>query len=101
MQGLHRTNNISEGWHCRFNILVGKSHPDLYSFLNVIQKEQGDVDKMLVELGLGRSICPKKRRKYVGLQDRLRYITAEYSTYKEEGRILEFLSNIGSNIALE
>ena len=37
----HRTNNISEGWHCRFAVVIGKQHPDLYTLLQEFQKEQG------------------------------------------------------------
>lgn len=36
LQGLHRTNNVSEGWHNRFRMLVNKDHPDMYAFLNAL-----------------------------------------------------------------
>ena len=38
------TNNVSEGWHNRFRLVVGKHHPDLYSALKEFQKEQGDTE---------------------------------------------------------
>lgn len=31
LTGSHRTNNVSEGWHNRFQLVIGKHHPDLYS----------------------------------------------------------------------
>ncbi len=29
----HRTNNVLEGWHNRFQPVVGKHHPDIYAML--------------------------------------------------------------------
>lgn len=51
-----RTNNASEGWHNRFQILVGRSHTSLYHFLTDLQKEQADVEYMLRDLNLGKAI---------------------------------------------
>lgn len=56
LQGLYRTNNVSEGWHNRFRLLVNKNHPDMYSFLTQIQKKQRDTETSLVELGLVRNV---------------------------------------------
>ena len=49
----HKTNNISEGWHNRFRIVVGKHHPDLYSCLTEFQKEQAYSETCISELALG------------------------------------------------
>ncbi len=37
---VHRTNNVWEGWHNRLQ-LVGKHHPDIYTAVGEIQKEEG------------------------------------------------------------
>ncbi len=58
---------ISEGWHNRFVILVGKHHPGLYSLLNEIQKEQADSEIMVTELSLGRRVKATRKRKWVTL----------------------------------
>lgn len=50
VEGQARTNNVSEGWHNRFHLLMGKSHPDLYIFIKSVQKEQGDTEIAVVEL---------------------------------------------------
>ena len=55
IRGAHRTNNISEAWHNRFRIVVGRHHLDLYSALTELQKEQADVESQLLELQLGKS----------------------------------------------
>lgn len=56
LDGEHKTNNISEGWHNRFNLLVGKAHPDLYSLLKEFQKEQADSESMIAELSAGKRV---------------------------------------------
>jgi len=33
LQNQHRTNNLSEGWHNKFQQAIGKHHPSLYSAL--------------------------------------------------------------------
>ena len=37
---LPRTNNSVEGWHCRFQANIGASHPNIWSFLSVLKKEE-------------------------------------------------------------
>ncbi|KAK3931524.1 Protein-glutamate methylesterase/protein-glutamine glutaminase [Frankliniella fusca] len=61
--GQHRTNNISEGWHIRFSLVIGKHHPDLYSALRELQKEQADTEAQLAEWSMGRRVraAPKKK----------------------------------------
>ena len=41
-----RTDNASEGWHNRFQVLVARRHPSIYSFLKELQKEQAAVEYM-------------------------------------------------------
>ena len=53
LTGQHKTNNVSEGWHNRFRLLVGRNHPDLFSLLTEVLKEQADTDIALTELALG------------------------------------------------
>lgn len=56
LAGAHKTNNLSEGWHNRFNIVVGKAHPDLYSIITEFQKEQADAESMIAELSAGKRV---------------------------------------------
>lgn len=41
---LPRTNNNVEGWHNAFSTLVGSSHPNIFTFLNLLKDEQSLVD---------------------------------------------------------
>ncbi|XP_052119465.1 uncharacterized protein LOC127748746, partial [Frankliniella occidentalis] len=59
-----RTNNQTEGWHNRFQLVVGKSHPTLYKIIDEFKKEEADTRVMLNEIDAGRSIKPPQRLKY-------------------------------------
>lgn len=100
LRGSSRTNNVSEGWHNRFAILVGKHHPDLYSLLTEVQKEQADTECAIAELSLGRSVKAAPKKKWYLLQSRLQAITASYEDYKRENKLLDFLRAISYNIVL-
>lgn len=96
----HRTNNASEGWHNRFRLLLGKHHPDMYTFLRELQKEQADTEVSLAELSLGRKVKAAPKQKWLQVQERIHSIVAEYDDYKRGDRILDYLRTIGYNINL-
>ncbi len=50
--GLNRTNHL-EGWHNRLKRVVGKPHPNIYEFVEVIQKEQTTTEVSLTQLAAG------------------------------------------------
>ena len=52
-------------------IVVGKHHPDIYSALTELQKEQADTESMVVELCLGKKVRALPMRKWVELQERI------------------------------
>ncbi|XP_064596789.1 uncharacterized protein LOC135463460 [Liolophura sinensis] len=58
-----RTNNNVEGWHHRMNSVAGKSHPNLFEFIRIIQREQTLTDLKISQLQAGGRF-PPKRRKY-------------------------------------
>lgn len=98
LNGEHRTNNVSEGWHNRFRMLTGKNHPDIYSLIKEFQKEQGDTEISVVELSLGRKVKAAPKKKWVDFQKRIQSITAEYPEYVQ--RPLDFLTAIAHNIVI-
>ena len=100
LAGQHCTNNVSEGWNHRFNVLAGKHHVDLYSFITLLQKEEKDVETMMVEVTMGRAVRPAKRRKYVSLEQRIVSIVQEYEIYVEEGRVLDYLRTLGYHVTI-
>ncbi|KAM7249257.1 hypothetical protein ACFE04_008337 [Oxalis oulophora] len=74
----HKTNNMSEGWHNRFRVVVAKHHPDLYSAIKELQKEQAITEVSLAELSLGRRVQNTPRPRWRQLQARIRNIVLEY-----------------------
>lgn len=100
LQGTHKTNNISEGWHNRFRLLVGKNHPDLYSLLLEFKKEQSDTESIIADLNLGKNVKAAPKKKWITIQNRLRTVASSYLTYKRDREILHYLKAIGSNIIL-
>lgn len=98
--GAHRTNNVSEGWHNRFRLVVGRNHPDVYSLVKEFQKEQADSESTVAELSLGKTVKAAPKKKWVDAQARIRYITGQYQEYKERNDIWAYLETIGSNITI-
>lgn len=90
----HRTNNISEGWHNRFRIVIGKHHPDLYTLLEELQKEQGYTEVCITELALGKKVKAAPTKKWNDLQLRIQSIASEYNTRPR----LEYLRAISANV---
>jgi len=97
---MHKTNNNSEGWHNRFRLVVGKHHPDLYSFITEIQKEQAFTETCVNELALGKRIKVASKKDWVMLQERIQDITSEYETYNDDGDELKYLRTLGYNVKL-
>jgi len=100
LQNLHRTNNISEGWHTRFQTVVGKHHPSLYGCLTEFQKEQADCETMLDQLDLGQRVKAASKKKWLRTQQRIRNIVATYEEYATSNRQVDYLRNVGYNFVL-
>lgn len=100
MNKQHRTNNCAEGWHNRFGIVVGKNHPDLYSCLVELQKEQSYTESSISELALGKRIKAAPKRQWSMLQDRVQDIVKEYDEHKANNTVLDYLRALGHNIVL-
>ena len=49
----YRTNNHVEGWHNRLKRVVGKPHPNIYEFIQVIQREQAATEISMLQLDAG------------------------------------------------
>lgn len=94
-----RTNNATEGWHNRFQTLIGKNHPSLYYLLQQLRAEQADMEKQVIEIHAGRKVRKARERKYNLLNARLRTIVGRYEVYKAENRQMDYLRGIGHNIA--
>jgi len=95
---LHKTNNVGEGWHNRFGIVVGKQHPDLYSCIVEFQKEQAFTEAFIAELALGKRIKTAPKKQWITMQERIQDISLEYNTYKGAGTVSDYLRTLGHNV---
>lgn len=95
---LHRTNNVSEAWHNRLQVMVGKHHPDLFSALEELKKEQADTESMIAELSLGRRVKAAPRKKWMDYQQRIENVAQDYEEYKANDEVLEYLRLMALNI---
>lgn len=99
--GLDITNNVSEGWHNRFRIVVAKHHPDLYSALQEFRKEQGDTEVKVLELTQGKSIKDFPKKKWYESKQRLRAMVELYPEHAELGTVIDYLRGLSHTIVLE
>lgn len=100
LDGKAATNNAEEGWHNRFAQLVGRNHPDLYTLLNQIKKEQGDTEIALLEHKMGRKVKSAPKKKWFDYYQRVRASVTTYENYGI-GRILEYLTLISYHVTLD
>ncbi|CAB0035794.1 unnamed protein product [Trichogramma brassicae] len=95
LDGTARTNNASEGWHNRFQSVVGRRHPSLYAFLTELQHEQGDTETILHQIDLGQTVREMPKGKLQEVEDRISNIVRRYDEYVEEDNVLKYLKDLG------
>lgn len=93
-----KTNNSSEGWHNRFQVLLNKNHPSLYHFLNELLKEQEDTERLLRRLDLGQKIRRPQTPKVIQNEERMFNIATQFENYRTEQREMDYLQNIAHNL---
>ena len=94
LSGTARTNNASERWHNRFQLIVGRRHPSLFSFLQEIQKEPGSVEYILRELRLGKKVKNLPRNKLLKVEDRIYNVVSKWQDYVDEDKEMEYLKTL-------
>lgn len=95
LDGDSRTNNVSEGWHNRFQQLVLKSHPNFYTFLRELFKEQKDTEVMLQQLAIGQRIKKTQPFKHRRKEENIFAIVRNFQEYFRLENVMEFLKNVG------
>lgn len=90
---LPRTSNAVDGWHHRFNTIVGKCHANLYEFIAAMRKEQAFTERIRAQHAAGRQVVVPNR-KYANLSTRIRNIVADYANRRR----LDFLRAIALNL---
>ncbi|XP_043480352.1 uncharacterized protein LOC122510030 [Leptopilina heterotoma] len=97
-QRISRTNNASEGWHNRFQVVLGRYHPSLYAFLNELQQEQGDTECMINQLNLGQKIRTLPTTHFQKMEEKVISIVSQYQNYVDENREIDYIKALGHHL---
>jgi hypothetical protein len=91
-----RTNNICEAWNNGFKIAVGHSHPDIYTSVDAIRKDEAACSTLLHQLDIGQPPKKRVRRESHNLQQRLKGLCTDYRDGKRS--LTNFMRALGHNI---
>ena len=98
LQRLARINNLSEGWHNRFQVVFGRQHPSVYTFFTELGKEQADTECMLRQLNLGQKIRKGRNMVRLKVEKRIHNIVSNYDEFVNNNDIIAYLTAIGHNL---
>jgi hypothetical protein len=90
---LPRTNNYVEGWHRSFQSNVGSHHPNFWSFVDFIKREQALQQVYLTQALAGHAPQPG-RKIYSDLKARVLTVVRDY----ENRNTLDYLRGIAHNL---
>lgn len=92
-----RTSNISEVQHNRFQIIIGKHHPDSCSTLTEIQKGKRQQKLQQLKSDLQKRIQNLLKRSSYNCKTIIRNITQKYEEYKNDRTETNFIRVITHN----
>jgi len=98
LQRQARTNNLSEGWHNRFQVIVGCHHPSLYAALEELQKEQADTEIMAHQLQLGQRLEKVRSGRQEQLERHIYAIVSQYDEYEANDDVMSYLRAVGYDL---
>ena len=93
----YRTNNHVEGWHKRLKSLVGKAHPNIYEFVEVIKKEQTATEILIAQLGAGATV-PKRSSKTIVTDKKIKELRDRFD--QNDISVEEYLHGVSYHISL-
>jgi hypothetical protein len=88
-----KTTNSLEAWHRRFQIIIGKSHPNIYEFITKLKSEQSYTDFRLDKIYAGEDPIKIKRKAKTQTQ-RLKTVVQKYDDYLT---VFEYLRGCARN----
>ncbi|CAB4423974.1 unnamed protein product [Rhizophagus irregularis] len=90
-----RTQNIVEGWHQRWNALIGKQHVGIYTIIAEMHKEQHQT-YLPAESILHGEPLPYKRKHLIDCENRILTVFNNRNDYT----LIDYLRGISHNISL-
>lgn len=95
-----RTNNPAEGWHNRYQTVVGVHHPSINRFLKNLQTEQGLTQYKLDQIEMGHMVKRLKNQKRIQYEESIANIVHSYEDFKARNERMRYLRLIGNQLSL-
>ena len=95
IQELPKTNNSIEGWHRAFETQVSADHPNIWKFVNAIQREQS-LHELQIEQYVGGAEGPPTRKKHRDCAERIAALVRNF----DERTLHDYLRGIAHNTTL-
>nr|XP_018904398.1 PREDICTED: uncharacterized protein LOC109035279 [Bemisia tabaci] len=87
-----RTNNAVEGFHSKFNQIVGTHHANIWKLIDAFKKVQQDTERTLTQARGGhRRFKPPVSKKYTTNQAMIANIVRNYQHYKDTNSLKKYL----------
>ncbi|CAF2843674.1 unnamed protein product [Rotaria sp. Silwood2] len=83
----HRTNNICEAYNRRFGTRVMKKHPNLWTFIQLIQSENARCEHLIIQLDAGASSSKQSTRTTM-FQRRFETLKTRFSSNEISAKML-------------
>lgn len=96
LDGLPRTNNSVEAWHCAFQQTIDCHHPSIYKLIDHFRKEQDYVEIKMERFKVGIRQPEASKAKYVLLNQRLQALVPTYKKMDSQN----YLRGIAHNITV-
>ncbi|CAG8662727.1 6134_t:CDS:1, partial [Dentiscutata heterogama] len=94
-QGYPRTQNFIEGWHHRWNNIVGRAHVGVYTIIEEMRKEQHQTD-INIERVLRGEPRPSQPKHVINYERRIQAVFSSRNDYT----LPDYLRGIAHNISL-
>ncbi|KAJ4445948.1 hypothetical protein ANN_12634 [Periplaneta americana] len=99
--GQHRTTNIVEGWHNRFQKHIVTHHASVWKFMEFIKKNQRNNEIIIIQLlGGNLNVRHPIKRSYLQNLSRVEEIVRNYNHYNGEGHIRTYFKAISCHLKL-
>jgi hypothetical protein len=93
--GYPRTQNMVEGWHNRWNTLIGRAHVGFYTIIEEMRKEQHQTDFQIENIIRGEP-RPSQHRNYINRENRILSVFND----RNNRSLVDYLRGIAHNISL-
>ncbi|KAJ4444952.1 hypothetical protein ANN_06751 [Periplaneta americana] len=101
LAGQHRTTNIVEGWHSRFQKHIVTLHSSVWKLMEFIKNDQRNNEIIIIQiLGGHLNVGNPIKRSYLQNLSRVEEIVRNYNHYNEEGHTRTYLKAVSYHLKL-